>query len=60
MLRFLCHWLKHPGAMLSMDGEFAVTDCPLCGVVFRSMVEGHTEADYAAVLDRWFVDWRHD
>lgn len=42
-----------------MDGEFGCTDCARCEtVIIRSMVEGHTQADYEAVLDRWFVDWR--
>ena len=59
MIRFLCGFFKHPGAELSMDGEFGCLDCGRCGtVIIRSMVEGHTQADYEAVLDRWFVDWR--
>ncbi len=63
VVRFLCGRLNHPIAKWSMDisGEFAVSDCSLCGtIIFKSMIEGHDKKDYEQLLDRWFSDWRHD
>ncbi len=63
MIRFLCTLLKHPGASWVMDvsGEFVVSDCAICRtVIFKSMIEGHEKEDYERLLDRWFVDWKHD
>ncbi len=63
MIRYLCGLFNHPGAHWSMDvtGEFVVSDCDRCQtVIIKSMVDGHQKEDFEAVLDRWFVDWRHD
>ena len=63
LLRFFCERFKHPIAKWSMDvsGEFVVSDCTLCKtVIIQSMIEDHEQDDYERVLDRWFVDWKHD